>query len=93
MPYIDRRIRSKISRLPGISVHVTEDCQGCGTCVDACFVKNIRLENGHSVIGDDCMGCGNCVEICPNDAIVMVNGAGRHIDEVIQRLEKIVSVQ
>ncbi len=92
-PNIAPRIRSKISRMPGISVRVTENCQGCGTCVDTCFIKNIRLEDGLSVIGDGCLGCGNCVEACPNDAIVMVNQSGQHIDEVIRRLEKVVSVQ
>jgi len=32
------------------------------------------------------------VETCPNNAIVMVNQSGVHIDEVIQRLEKAVTV-
>jgi UDP-glucose 4-epimerase len=72
---------------------VTEDCLGCGTCIDACFIKNVRLEDGHSVIGESCLGCGNCIEACPNDAVVMVNESGRHIDEIIRRLEKVVSVQ
>jgi ferredoxin len=93
IPYIDRRIASKITRLPGISVRVTDQCIGCGACTSSCFVKNIRQEDGHSVIGEGCLGCGNCVETCPNGAIIMVNESGVHIDEVIRRLEKVVSVQ
>lgn len=92
-PFIDRRIASKISRMPGISVRVTDRCVGCGTCSSSCFINNIRQEDGRSVIGDGCLGCGNCVETCPNGAIVMVNESGVHIDEVIRRLENAVTVQ
>jgi len=92
-PYIDRRIASKIRRMPGISVRVTESCTGCGVCIDACFINNIRQEGERAVIGDDCLGCGNCVEMCPDGAIVMVNESGVHIDEVIRRLENVVTVQ
>jgi NAD-dependent dihydropyrimidine dehydrogenase PreA subunit len=92
-PYIDRRIASKITRMPGISVRVTDQCTGCGTCSSSCFIDNIGQQDGRSVIGEACLGCGNCVETCPNGAIVMVNESGVHIDEVIRRLEKAVTVQ
>ena len=92
-PYIDRRIASKITRMPGISVRVTDQCTGCGDCSSACFINNIREVDGQAVIGEGCLGCGNCVETCPSGAIIMVNESGTHIDEVIRRLEKIVSVQ
>jgi len=92
-PYIDRRIASKIKRMPGISVRVTDQCIGCGTCSSSCFIHNISQQDGRSIIGEACLGCGNCVETCPNNAIVMVNESGIHIDEVIRRLEEAVTVE
>ena len=59
-------------RLPGISVTVdAKKCDGCGLCVDACFVAAIAMRDGKAVIGPDCKGCGRCSEICPVGAITV----------------------
>jgi ferredoxin len=59
-------------RLPGVRVSVqTERCDGCGACVEPCFVAAIRLEQGRAIIDESCKGCGRCVEICPQDSIVL----------------------
>jgi len=59
-------------KLPGISVRVEpKKCDGCGICVDKCFVAAIAMKNGKAVIGPDCKGCGRCVEVCPRKAITL----------------------
>ncbi|MDL2229073.1 4Fe-4S binding protein [Treponema sp. OttesenSCG-928-L16] len=48
---------------------ITQDCTGCGTCVEYCPQNCItagmpyRIEQGH------CLRCGACEEICPVSAI------------------------
>jgi len=70
LPEINTRIVSKVNRMPGLAVSVTEDCIGCGACTkEVCFVDAVRLENRRAFIGDDCRGCGRCVTVCPQEAI------------------------
>ena len=50
----------------------SEECAGCGTCVDRCQVHAIRAENGVSVVDlKKCIGCGLCVTGCPNGAATL----------------------
>lgn len=44
-------------------------CDGCGACVQACPMKNIRLENGKPVWGNACVRCTACINRCPHGAI------------------------
>ncbi len=46
-----------------------EKCTGCGTCIDACPVNAIKVEDNKAVISDDCIDCGACVNQCPVEAI------------------------
>src|SRR4030042_1378686 len=41
---LDPKIRSKVKRMPGVEVTVTEKCIGCGTCTEHCFVCAIRIQ-------------------------------------------------
>ncbi|MCQ2431066.1 MAG: 4Fe-4S binding protein [Clostridia bacterium] len=48
---------------------ITEDCLGCGTCVDECPVGAISEQDGKFVINaDECVDCGTCAGACPADA-------------------------
>ena len=70
IPNITPDISSNVTRMPGVTVRVTESCEGCGNCCEnICFVKAISMEGDHAVISDDCRGCGRCVDTCPNNAI------------------------
>jgi len=45
------------------------ECSDCYKCVRNCYVKAIKIEQGHaSVIGDKCISCGACVLACPSKA-------------------------
>jgi Fe-S-cluster-containing hydrogenase component 2 len=47
-----------------------EKCGGCGTCVDACPVGAIKIEDGKAVVSEgDCIECGACTGACPCEAI------------------------
>jgi len=65
-PNLDRAYKG----LPGISVEVDpEKCNGCGDCVEGCFVAAMELRNGTAVVGEDCKSCGRCVDVCPAGAV------------------------
>lgn len=49
--------------------YAAEACTGCGYCVEACPLNNIRLENGKPVWGQDCTHCMACICGCPVEAI------------------------
>lgn len=42
-------------------------CKSCGTCVEACKSKALRLTEGRIVYDyQKCIGCDTCIHICPN---------------------------
>lgn len=58
------------SRLPGLRTVVdTAICDGCGKCVEPCFVSAITMRDGKAVIGGACKACGRCISHCPPRAI------------------------
>ncbi|HWR27394.1 MAG TPA: 4Fe-4S binding protein [Candidatus Thermoplasmatota archaeon] len=92
LPDLDPHIRSKVKRMPGVEVTVTERCIGCGTCTEHCFVRAIHIEQGHAIIGDDCKGCGRCADHCPQKAIRVTITDGQFLQKTIDRIESSVDV-
>lgn len=45
----------------------TEECTGCGVCIDSCPNDVLDLEDDLAIVvnGDNCDGCGTCAEECP----------------------------
>lgn len=56
----------------GYVSQVSDDCNGCGACVDTCHFKAISLDEGEQKAISNlekCMGCGVCEDMCPVGAI------------------------
>ena len=92
LPHLSTKISSKITKMPGVTVSVDDNCIGCGTCVDVCFVKAIEIVDGKSVISEACRGCGRCVLICPEKAISLSIDGENSIHDSIERIDSLVDV-
>jgi len=93
LPDIAPLIGTKVTRMPGVTVTVTDRCVGCGTCTEGvCFVDAIRLVNGRAVRSDECRGCGRCVDVCPEQAIEITIANDQFVEEAIARLSPLVDV-
>ncbi|MBN2549909.1 MAG: 4Fe-4S binding protein [Anaerolineales bacterium] len=93
LPLVSESIAEKVERMPGVTVTVTDLCQGCGTCTQGvCFVDAIRLVDGRAVIGEDCRGCGRCAEVCPNDAIEVSIAEPAYVHKTIERISSLVDL-
>lgn len=93
IPNLDSSLAQSIKRMPGVSITVTSDCVGCGTCTEnVCFIDAIRVKNGKALIPEDCRICGRCAEVCPNNAIKITIEDEKYIDKTIQRIQSSIDV-
>jgi len=50
----------------------TDDCAGCGDCVDICPVDALKMQENLPLVDEEwCIGCGVCATVCPTDAARM----------------------
>ncbi len=93
LPVITEKISSKVQRIPGVTVKVSDKCKACGTCTDGvCFVNAIRLGEKSAVIDNSCRGCGRCVTTCPNKAIDITIADPDYINNSIEKISGLVDV-
>jgi NAD-dependent dihydropyrimidine dehydrogenase PreA subunit len=93
LPHVAPQIRAKVTRMPGVTLSVSERCIGCGTCTQGvCFVDAIQLEGDRAHIGDACRGCGRCVSACPQGAIEISIEYDRFVEKSIARISQLVDV-
>jgi ferredoxin len=60
--------------IPLHGVRITEECTGCGQCLEKCSFKAIYLDSGKYVIDHDkCDVCGDCYIVCPARAVEIVS--------------------
>ena len=73
IPKVGKPLQKTIGRIfgkmPGVDISVTEDCIGCGKCVETCMFGGITLEGDIAVLNDECRACGRCAEVCPSEAL------------------------
>ena len=52
----------------------SDECIGCGICVDACPQEVLEVTGGtaEAVNEDACIACGECLEECPMGAITEI---------------------
>jgi ferredoxin len=79
-------------RLPGVEVHVSDSCTGCGVCVDACVYGLIQLEDGKAITDPRCIACGRCANTCPEDAVEVRVSDHKYIEKAIEILSRSVDV-
>jgi formate hydrogenlyase subunit 6/NADH:ubiquinone oxidoreductase subunit I len=92
-PILSTKIGSKIHKMPGLEIKVTDKCIGCGTCTKGiCFVDAIQLIENRAQISKECRGCGRCVEICPQNAIIVEFNNNESILKSIKKIENLVDV-
>ena len=50
---------------------ITDDCIGCGSCLNTCPQSCIDMTGGKAAIRqENCLHCGNCEKVCPVGAVV-----------------------
>jgi 2-oxoglutarate ferredoxin oxidoreductase subunit delta len=56
-------------------VIITENCKGCGICVEFCPTHTLGLKKGKATVVDldSCIGCQLCDLRCPDFAILVDN--------------------
>jgi ferredoxin len=93
LPQVAPQISAKITRMPGVTVAVSDRCVGCGTCPEGvCFADAIYVVDNRAVISDACRGCGRCVEVCPQGAIEISIEYSQFVGESIARISPLVDV-
>jgi UDP-glucose 4-epimerase len=80
------RLDGVFPRLEGLTIEVTDACQGCGICARNCYLKAITVENGRAVHSATCRGCGRCARICPNQAVRITLTNPDYQEQVLQRI-------
>lgn len=53
-----------------MTVKITEECMGCGSCETVCPFGAIGMQSGKAMISGICMQCGACIDICSVGAIL-----------------------
>ncbi len=82
------KVQERMHSLEGLSIEVTDECNGCKKCEKSCFTKAITVKNKLAAINDDCRGCGICAEVCPQDAIkISVSDGDRMLTQAFKRIE------
>lgn len=91
LPYLAPQIGTKVTKMPGVEIKVTDKCVGCRTCEKVCFVNAIKVTDSHAVISRECRGCGRCVDVCPNKAIT-ISVEDTFEEKAIERIAGLVDI-
>ncbi len=89
-PNLDRAYKG----LDGISIVIDrEKCNGCGICVERCFIGEMSLVDNVAVVPASCKGCGRCVQLCPRGAARLeMEDIDILIDRMIKRIGAVADI-
>lgn len=95
LPDLSADISGGVTKMPGVTVSVTDTCTGCGACVEQriCFVGALNLKDGKARIDEGrCRGCGRCIEFCPERAILLTIDDPGYFEKSVKRIEPLVDI-
>lgn len=78
--------------LESLVIEVTDECKGCGTCLETCGFDAITIQNGRAVHSAQCRGCGRCERFCPNHAIRIAITNPNAIDDAKHRIMEYINI-
>ncbi len=86
---------SIFKRMKGVTVEVDEDlCIGCEACLEACKFRGMEMLDDKAIVNQKrCLGCGRCESACPNEAISMTIDDDSRVNELIAKLDSVVTVE
>ena len=58
------------SKLQEFGYFITEECNGCGLCVEKCPQNCIEKGTPYQINQENCLHCGNCYEFCSENAVI-----------------------
>jgi Fe-S-cluster-containing hydrogenase component 2 len=90
--YAAREFRDGIVKLEGLTVEVSDACNGCGSCVEACIFHQMSLVDGKATPGPECKGCGRCATACKRGAIRITVDNPDYIRRCMERISALVDV-
>ncbi len=93
MPLAGKEARDLLVRMEGVTVEITEDCNGCGRCVDMCIFDQITIVDKKAVIGEECKGCGRCAMVCKRDGVRITIEDPDYVNRCIERIGSKVTVR
>ena len=76
----------------GLEIMVTEECKGCGDCVEVCGWKAIEIKDEKAVHSGKCRGCGRCERYCPNNAVNIHIDNPNMVQDVQERIKEYIDV-
>jgi MinD superfamily P-loop ATPase len=57
---------------PFVPAFDKDQCNACGSCIDICPMKALKMDDIPVLDADTCIGCGLCVTHCSPAAIKLV---------------------
>ncbi len=92
LPHVSKKISSKVTKMPGVTVTVGDACTACGTCIEICFVHAISIVDEQAIISEMCRGCGRCVAVCPQNAITLTIDRMENLEDSIEKIGSLVDL-
>ncbi|MCP4688923.1 MAG: hypothetical protein GY859_12795 [Desulfobacterales bacterium] len=85
-------LKKMFKPVEGLSIRVTNQCRGCGACMETCIFDAITIRRGRAVHGEHCVACGRCQQTCPHDAVKISLDNPAFIQAVTGRLESFIDL-
>ncbi len=87
LPILNPELREQtLALMPGVEIEVSDECIGCGECVDQCMFHGVELKDDKAVMNELCRICGRCVDVCPTRAITITVKSATFVQETLENI-------